>query len=124
MSANTVPPCLKIFQLIDRLAVGRGCARLPRMAAICISRARDLLSEMSSSRLSSHPPSDQPSDRARTRGINRRKWDRPDYGRGRGPSRRNGNVVRHVRFTPNNGHSRVRSDCPLSATSGLMHRSK
>ena len=29
-----------------------------------------------------------------------------------------------VRFTPNSGQTRVRLDCPLSANSGLMHRSK
>ena len=29
-----------------------------------------------------------------------------------------------VRYAPNSGQTRVRSDCPLCAISGLMHRSK
>ena len=31
---------------------------------------------------------------------------------------------RHVRFTPESGHSRLRLGCPLCAISRLMHRSK
>jgi hypothetical protein len=30
----------------------------------------------------------------------------------------------HVHFTPESGHCRVLSQCPLCAKSGLMHRSK
>jgi hypothetical protein len=40
MSENIVPPRQNISQFIDRLAVGRWFAQLPRMAAIGIPRAR------------------------------------------------------------------------------------